>query len=402
LRWDIEMNRALVSSINVLKNIFYTPYHFQVVSKDLFNIPSKVDENIDHLQYAMDWLKYAQDITEDGGVSAGYSFARGWWPSYPETTGYIIPTFLDYYRLTDEEEYLSRAVKMADWLLSIQLQEGAFQGGPISESPKPMIFDTGQVLQGLTRMYKETQQRKYLEAALKAANWLMEVQDDDGAWRRFTYKGIPHVYHTRVAWPLLELHELTADETCLKAVTRNIEWALGNQKAKGWFENNAFEARNDPFLHTIAYTIEGLLECAALTRNKTWFEAAIKPAEVLLIKFETEGPLSGIYNDKWKGTAEYRCLTGEAQMSVCWLRLFQLTGEGKYSDAALKLNDALKNLQNSKSKNRGIRGGIKGSHPIWGGYSPFVYPNWAANFFARALMLGDTLGEPEGMASAQS
>ncbi|MBC8072612.1 MAG: hypothetical protein IAG13_30100, partial [Deltaproteobacteria bacterium] len=33
------------------------------------------------------------------------------------------------------------------------------------------------------------------------------------------------------------------------------------------------------------------------------------------------------------------------------------------------------------------RGAIKGSHPIWGGYSPFTYPNWATKFFVDALLL---------------
>ena len=35
------------------------------------------------------------------------------------------------------------------------------------------------------------------------------------------------------------------------------------------------------------------------------------------------------------------------------------------------------------------RGGIKGSHPIWGGYDPFRYPNWAAKFFVDALLASD-------------
>jgi hypothetical protein len=32
-------------------------------------------------------------------------------------------------------------------------------------------------------------------------------------------------------------------------------------------------------------------------------------------------------------------------------------------------------------------GGVKGSHPIDGGYHPWQCPNWAAKFFADALML---------------
>ena len=61
-----------------------------------------IQDNGAHLAEAIGWLKRAQDATPDRGVSRGYSLAwhphrraRGWQPSYPETTGYIIPTFFD-------------------------------------------------------------------------------------------------------------------------------------------------------------------------------------------------------------------------------------------------------------------------------------------------------------------
>jgi hypothetical protein len=54
-----------------------------------------------HLGEAMSWLCRAQDAGGDGGVSRSYALRhmrahgrRGWLASYPETTGYIIPTFL--------------------------------------------------------------------------------------------------------------------------------------------------------------------------------------------------------------------------------------------------------------------------------------------------------------------
>ena len=34
-----------------------------------------------------------------------------------------------------------------------------------------------------------------------------------------------------------------------------------------------------------------------------------------------------------------------------------------------------------------VRGAIPGSAPIWGAYSRFEFPNWAAKFFADALMM---------------
>src|SRR6185312_12667928 len=49
------------------------------------------------LQAAAEWLARAQDATGCDGVSACYDAAkRTWTGAYPETTGYIIPTFFRY------------------------------------------------------------------------------------------------------------------------------------------------------------------------------------------------------------------------------------------------------------------------------------------------------------------
>jgi len=387
------MRNTFKTLFNALKSKLYILSHFSVVWKDILNIRSKVETNMGGLPYVVEWLKYAQDITPDGGLSAGYSFSRGWLSSYPETTGYTIPTFLDYYHLTNEKEYLNRAIKMADWLISIQMENGAFPGSLISEPLKPIVFNTGQVLQGLTKIYKETQRSNYLESAKRAANWLLKIQDEDGAWRRFTYNNIPHVYHTRVVWPLLELYEIVQNENYFKSSIKNVEWALRNQETNGWFRNNAFDLKSDPYLHTIGYTIEGLIECAILSKNKNWLNSAMKPAETLLDKLRREGCLSATYNADWEATAGYRCLTGEAQITLCWLKLFQINGDKKYFNAARELNNNLKILQEINSGNKGIKGGLKGSHPIWGDYQPFMYPNWVAKFLADTLILEKRLTE---------
>ena len=50
--------------------------------------------NQSYLREAVEWLARGQDSTPDDGVSRIFSLANGWNSSYPETTGYIIPTFL--------------------------------------------------------------------------------------------------------------------------------------------------------------------------------------------------------------------------------------------------------------------------------------------------------------------
>ena len=70
-------------------------------------------------------------------------------------------------------------------------------------------------------------------------------------------------------------------------------------------------------------------------------------------------------------------------------KLYAVTGDARYLNAALKLLDFVKASQNTSSFHPGVRGGVKGSQPISGKYSRFCYVNWGAKFFADALMMED-------------
>src|SRR5579871_6154207 len=57
------------------------------------------------VEAGLEWLGRAQDesATADGGVARHYGLRDGWAPSYPETTGYIIPTLLEQAELRRDE-----------------------------------------------------------------------------------------------------------------------------------------------------------------------------------------------------------------------------------------------------------------------------------------------------------
>ena len=106
-------------------------------------------ETSESLRAAIDWLCRAQDAYDDGGVARSYSLTynaslgrRGWMPSYPETTGYIIPTVFDYARESGREELFNRAVRMADWECDVQMASGAVQGGTVNDPPTPLSKTT--------------------------------------------------------------------------------------------------------------------------------------------------------------------------------------------------------------------------------------------------------------------
>src|SRR5262249_21728000 len=73
-----------------------------------------------HIREGLGWLVRAQDAGNDRGVSYGAKFDQEFEASYPETTGYIIPTFLALAKFYSDDKYRSRAIEMGDWEISIQ------------------------------------------------------------------------------------------------------------------------------------------------------------------------------------------------------------------------------------------------------------------------------------------
>ncbi len=335
----------------------------------------------------MRWLCRAQDLGRDRGVAAAYRFREGWSASYPETTGYIIETFFDYSDFSKNDEYRRRAFEMSAWLRSIQLADGSFQAGAVDAEPRPSVFNTGQILLGLVRAYEESGSHLELAAATRAGDWLVGVQDDDGAWRQFAYNGIPHVYYTRVAWALLQLHAVTGAEQYRKAAVRQLRWALAHQRPNGWFEGNSFDEESRPFTHTIVYAAEGLFGAGVLLEDDEFVDAADHVVTALARKFEVEKFLPGDLDEDWSSASRYTCLTGDAQLSALLIRLHLRGADERYLNTALKLNEYLRTTQDLESEHRAVRGGIKGSEPIWGDYLAYAYPNWPVKFFADALLL---------------
>jgi len=358
------------------------------VTRDLLGLDHQEQALDDHIKAAMTWLCIAQDKPTDGGVALRYSLVKGWQPSYPETTGYIIPNFLKYASLARRPEFSERALRMADWELSIQNADGSFNGGPLGSGYEGFVFDTGQVIFGLVAVHKATGVARYLDGAIKAGRWLVQVQDKTGSWTRNAFNAIPHTYYTRVAWALSELGTHAGERIFSTAAQRNADWAVAQQQSNGWFEHTGFTVSSHaaPYTHTIAYTMEGLLETGACLDRQDYIEAVIRTADSWLETVRKDGYCSGTYDRDWKSGGRFACLTGSAQFALILLRLYTISGREKYFETAQKLIRFLCRRQALSGASE-IRGAIAGSYPIWGGYQRFAYPNWAAKFFIDALLL---------------
>lgn len=298
---ELPFSTALRAGLRVIH-----PSLLSVLIQDRLGLMRKPGQSRLNLDAAIKWLCRAQDVCGGGGVSAGYSLIRGWHPPYPETTGYIIPTFYDYARLTQKKEIFERARRMADWETEVQLPSGAAQSG-VYRGPlrrrRPVAFNTGQAILGFCRAFVETGDERYLNAARKTGEKLLRI-------------------------------------------------------------------------------------------------------------FELRRFMAGEFDENWKSSATYSCLTGDAQIAGVWLKLFETEGDARFLNAALKLNDFAKASQSLRSMHPGARGGVKGSQPIFGRYTSFTYVNWGAKFLADSLMLEERVmadveravrsGEPLTLSEARS
>jgi hypothetical protein len=358
------------------------------------------------------WLCAAQDATPDGGVAGSFDLIKGrWWASYPETTGYIIPTFLALADVRADDEARSRALRMADWSCDVQMEDGSVLSGLMGMKRRPAVFNTGQAMFGWISAYQATGTERYANSARLAGEWLVRGQDPDGAWRgelsAMTSAPV-HTYNVRCAWALAAAASALGEQAFADAAVLACDWALAQQNDAGWFAHNAFSEDEVPLLHTISYVIEGLVGVYAFLGGARLLDAARRAVDALATLAGGDG-LAGRLDAGWRATVSWRCPTGDAQIATMLHRLQRLCPGYGYDEAASRLIADVASMQIALSGGESPSsapsgGGVPGSWPVWGEYMRFALPNWAAKFFLDALLLetadADEKGFPAALADA--
>ena len=381
--------KTLINTLRQYREWFSLPPAAKAAVRSDRNGNNGSDPGIDRcVSEALAWLGRAQDgsPTADGGVARHFSVIDGWGASYPETTGYIIPTLLDWSRSSGESEYRDRARRMLDWLLAIQLDDGAFQGGTTTDRPvAPVVFNTGQILMGLAAGSKEFGE-PYTSSMHRAAKWLVDNQDQDGNWRRgqspFAKSG-DKAYDTHTSWGLLEAARASGEQLYADSALRNVHWALTKQKNNGWFADCCLTDPANPLTHTIGYTLKGVIEAYLYSDDPELLQAAERTATALLDVVDADGAIAGRLDSDWRPAVPWVCMTGSAQIAECWLQLAERTANSRYLKAAKLVNRYLRRSVKLDAS-EGERGAIRGSFPIDGEYGQYQYLNWAAKFFIDA------------------
>lgn len=288
-------------------------------------------------ELAIDWLNNSGIQDAEGGFYAWYDIDKEDYSFlYPEITGYAIQILSRLHTQTGEKGYLANAAKAGDWLLHNQNSDGSFMCKYFNSTTKEKndtsfyVFDAGIIVCGLLELHRITSKNKYLSAATKSLDLMLEFQNPDGSF----YAGrtpdgdiinMPHwsrtssCHHIKMMLPLLRLHNITEEPKYLEASQKLLEWSSKLQLPTGRFAT--FHGSNNTYTHAHCYAIEGLVAASKYFGDSK--EGVINKQVNLgvdwLLKFQnTDG---SIWN--WNGAHEDKIKVCEALAQT--IRLFILT-----------------------------------------------------------------------------
>jgi hypothetical protein len=337
------------------------------------------------LDKSIQWLKGTEKFS--GGSSAYSAFGLAWSKAYPETTGYIIKTLLDYDRLYTDSVSKELALRFGTWLLSIQNDNGSWNGGfHPNLKASPSVFNTAQIIIGLHALFIDSKDVIWKEAMQKAALWLSNNVNEEGFWNEGHYNDFNPTYYTRVAWPMLLANEILKENIISASALKVLDKMSSRVLSNGSFEYWGFKKDQPAFTHTIAYTIRGFIESSILIQDWDRYAKLTEPAIDRLYKFSelNGGRLPGYLDNDWRIKGNFSCLTGNAQVAYCFFLMYNQHSDLRFVNAGTKL------LEYNISK-QSRSGAIAGSSPIYSKYMRMRYPNWAAKFHADAIMKLDSL-----------
>lgn len=339
-------------------------------------------------ELSLEWILKSIAQNKGKGSSAFYHLWKGWsWP-YPETTGYLIPTLWNVHELFPEKNLKPIILGLSEWLLSIQKADGSFPQG-LELGDRPEIFDCGQILFGLYTTWEKTQDIKFKESIQKLSEWMLLQQCDNGSFCKNTYVlDYSPSYHIRFVWALMLVQEIIEEHVEFNIkVQKAVQYYSGLLTASGSFSDWGFHPGSNGLTHTIAYTLRGIMECCILMNDKKSLDTILKPIDYIVSELKSKPFLAGSYNQDWVGDYSFRCLTGEAQMSIIFRRLAGILNKAEYHLYADRLLEDIHSKQIKTQWATNLNGGFFASSPFYGKYMRFTMNNWTAKFFIDATLI---------------
>jgi hypothetical protein len=253
------------------------------------------------------------------------------------------------------------------------------------------VFNTAQIIGGLVAWHRRTREQRVLEAVIAAGDWLVSVQDGDGGWSRNVYCDVAASYSAHASCWLAELGQYIGEPRYQEAARRHVDWVLALvDPESGWFDRCGFTRQQHEerisSTHTIAYTLSGVLMTSELLGIGAGIASVARASGEIASQLEKLGWLPGVLDSRWRRRASFACVTGTAQLALVWMRLFDSSRDVRWMGVARLAIGTVKGVQEMRAQSPALWGAVPGSHPIWGSYGRFGYPNWSAKFFIDGLL----------------
>lgn len=271
--------------------------------------------------------------------------------SYPEVTGYYIPTLLRW-------GYRDLAYEYAKWLCSIQKSDGSWYD---TMDEAPYIFDSAQILKGLLSIQKlYPDKEEFNKAIIKGCDWILTYMTKEGRLQTPTETAWGNVatelIHTYCLSPLVEASN----------VYKIKKYGEAAQKILQYYKKNYYnEILNFSMLsHFYAYVVEAMLDMGEVEIAKE----AMRNME----PYQKESGAVPAYKD-----VDWVCSTGLFQLALIWFRLGNEVRGAKAFEYACKLQNETGGWYGSYISEENPREGNT--------YFPDAEISWVIKYFLDAL-----------------
>jgi len=348
-----------------------------------------------HLEQAIKHLKSSFYSTGGRGFASKYDYVSGkFGPLYPEVTGYILNTLYGLKKIKLKGldiSWVDQAIeKSVTSLMDVQLADGGYTGGHkhMQNYGKSSIFNTGQILLGLSEHYQETNDLKVASSLTRAVNFMNLNATTEGYSEGFCYNNRFSSYYSRAAYGHIKAGKAIGDIKAEESAVKISNAILKRSNPDGSIDEWGFKDKWHP-LHTVIYTLRGLFEVGYEARDERFILSAVAGLDWL----KDFGPKIQVGSkivangDLYMNTTNIElCFTGLAQQVILAQKLHKI---GYFVDEKFNIHDPISLLKGHQlvgCEQPNICGSLPGCKPLNGAYQPLSSPVWAVKFFIDALL----------------
>ena len=368
-----------------------------------------------HLRLGLQWMWDAHLAVDRQGLPTKFSIGPqyGVGVPYPETTGYTLNTFLAALPQAKElgldlERLHALIGNCTRFLLGEQLPNGAFTGGHrnLRNYGKPSIFNTGQILLGLSAVLEHCATHtppaawqldvERLRAAVHGAgDFLADQVTAAGPYDpAHSFRNKVRTYYSRATYGLMRAGQVTGNGRMLAAARRHFDWVADQQRPDGWIEHWGFD-EDLAVLHTIAYTLRGLVEAGHGLGDARYFAVVRRALDRLATFDRAHFAYPDLIPSHFRADGSFLnelCITGMSQLSLAILKLPEEHRGEAHTAWAGRLIQATKHFQLRGFREPLMNGVMPASFPLRGTYQPGDLIEWGTKFFLDTMLV--ELGVP--------